>query len=329
MSRSARPGFSGSRPGRPDRYRHGRLQQDAEPVQRLAPPGCRRAVRVRAVEDDDATDRDSLRYAQIYVAIMVVYGIDQLARYASGGGEVAFYGRDDYGRPRHARVHGRRGRDLDGDATRSRQTQALWWAGIVVGTAVVALSFRRYAWVELATVFAASCCSPAPTGVATSSDRSRVAVACGVTIALTWSRCTGAGGWRASIPARRERTTSTRPPTRATSTTSSTGWDQVRAHPITGLGVGVLYHATRTARWKGDAGMVHNAPVEVWIKFGLLGVIVFFAVYFILFRDIWRRRRRPRSRSPGVWRRRVPAGQLRRHLHSLRVAFQHVRRRAS
>jgi O-antigen ligase len=40
--------------------------------------------------------------------------------------------------------------------------------------------------------------------------------------------------------------------------------------------------------------MVHNAPVEVWIKFGLLGVGIFFAIYYILFRDIWRRRRRQR-----------------------------------
>ena len=38
---------------------------------------------------------------------------------------------------------------------RTRRTPALWWAGIVVGTAVVVLAFRRYAWVELATVFAA------------------------------------------------------------------------------------------------------------------------------------------------------------------------------
>ena len=44
---------------------------------------------------------------------------------------------------------------------------------------------------------------------------------------------------------------------------------------MTGLGVGVLYHPTRTARWKGDAGMVHNGPIEVWIKFGILGMLVF------------------------------------------------------
>ena len=40
--------------------------------------------------------------------------------------------------------------------------------------------------------------------------------------------------------------------------------------------------------------MVHNAPVEVWIKFGLLGLIVFITIYVILFRDIWKRRNRGR-----------------------------------
>ena len=38
---------------------------------------------------------------------------------------------------------------------RTRRTRFLWMAGIVIGTAVVILAFRRYAWVELATVFAA------------------------------------------------------------------------------------------------------------------------------------------------------------------------------
>ncbi len=66
---------------------------------------------------------------------------------------------------------------------------------------------------------------------------------------------------------------------------------------------------TRTAQWKGDAGMVHNAPVEVWIKFGLLGL-------GRLLRDL--RDPVPRHletakpaaadlRSPVVRRRRVPA----------------------
>jgi hypothetical protein len=68
------------------------------------------------------------------------------------------------------------------------------------------------------------------------------------------------------------------------------GIDEVRAHPFLGIGTGVLYHPTRSASWKGAAGMVHNAPIEMWIKFGILGVVTFFAVYFVLFREVWRRR---------------------------------------
>ena len=37
---------------------------------------------------------------------------------------------------------------------RTRRTPALWWMTIAVGTMVVVLAFRRYAWVEIGTVFA-------------------------------------------------------------------------------------------------------------------------------------------------------------------------------
>ena len=36
--------------------------------------------------------------------------------------------------------------------------------------------------------------------------------------------------------------------------------------------------------------MVHNGPIEMWIKFTVLGFFAFFAVYFFLFRAVWRRR---------------------------------------
>lgn len=239
------------------------------------------------------TDRDCLRLAQIYVAIMVVYGIDQLAQYASGGGEIAFYGRTTTGD--HATLEFMVAAvGISMVMLRVRRTKALWCAGIIVGTAVVALAFRRYAWVELATVFTAFVLLSGVNRRRYIVSIGAVAVACLVTIALTWSALDWGGRFASLDPTQ----------TRADNVYATTnqghiddildGWDQVRAHPITGLGVGVLYHPTRTARWKGDAGMVHNAPVEMWIKFGLLGVGVFFAVYFILFRDIWRRRRRQR-----------------------------------
>jgi len=53
----------------------------------------------------------------------------------------------------------------------------------------------------------------------------------------------------------------------------------------------VLYVGRRTARWKGDVGMVHNGPVEMWIKFGVIGVITYIGVYLFTLREIFRRRR--------------------------------------
>jgi hypothetical protein len=224
------------------------------------------------------TDRDCLRLAQIYVVIMVGYGIDQLMQYAAGGGEIAFYGRTTTGD--HATLEFMVAAvGISMVMLRTRRTPLLWWAGILVGTAVVALAFRRYAWIELATVFTAFVLF---SGV----NRRRYMVSIGavtfaalITIALTWSALDWGGRFASLDPTQ----------TRSQNVYATT--NQGTAHPITGIGVGVLYHPTRTARWKGDAGMVHNAPIEVWIKFGLLGVGIFFAIYFILFRDIWRRRR--------------------------------------
>jgi O-antigen ligase len=239
------------------------------------------------------TDRDCFRFAQIFVAIMAAYGADQLLQYASGGGEIAFYGRTTVGD--HATLEFMVAAvGISMAMLRLRRTRLLWWAGIAIGTSVVALAFRRYAWVELAVVFAAFV-------LLSGASRRRyllaitgVAAVCVVTVGLTWSSLDW-GGRLASIDPSL---------TRAQNVYATTnqghindildGLDEVRAHPVAGLGVGVLYHGSRTAQWKGDAGMVHNAPIEVWIKFGLLGLGVFLATYVILFRDIWRRRNRGR-----------------------------------
>ena len=239
------------------------------------------------------TDRDCLRLAQIFVAILVGYSAYQLLLYASGGGEIAFYGRTTTGD--HASLEFMVAAvGISMAMLRTRRTRWLWLLGIGVCTAAVVLAFRRYAWVELATVFGAFV-------VLSGVNRRRylmaiagVAAAGAVTVALTWSSL----DWGARL-------TSLDPTlTRAQNVYATTnqghindildGMDEVRAHPVMGLGVGVLYHPTRTARWKGDAGMVHNGPIEVWIKFGILGVLVFLGTYLILFRDIWRRRRRGR-----------------------------------
>jgi hypothetical protein len=239
------------------------------------------------------TDRDCYRFAQIFVVILTAYGLWQLVEYASGGGEIAFYGRTTVGD--HATLEFMVAAvGVSMAMLRTNRSRFLWTAGILVGTSVVVLAFRRYAWVELATVFAAFV-------LFSGANRRRylvsiggLALACLLTIGLTWSSLDWGSRLASLDPTQ----------TRADNIYATTnqghindildGFDQVKAHPVTGLGVGVLYHGARTALWKGDAGMVHNAPVEVWIKFGLLGLGVFLAVYVILFRDIWRRRNRGR-----------------------------------
>lgn len=239
------------------------------------------------------SDRDCLRLAQIFVAILIGYGIDQLIQYASGGGEIAFYGRTTTGD--HATLEFMVAAvGISMAMLRTRRTRMLWWAGIIVGTAVVVLAFRRYAWVELATVFTAFVLFSGVSRRRYLVSIAAVAVVALVTVALTWSALDWGARFASLDPTQ----------TRADNVYATTnqghindildGWDEVRAHPITGLGVGVLYHPTRTARWKGDAGMVHNAPIEVWIKFGILGLIAFLGMYVFLFREIWRRRHRGR-----------------------------------
>ncbi len=239
------------------------------------------------------TDRDCFRFAQIFVGILTGYGIWQLIQYASGGGEIAFYGRTTVGD--HATLEFMVAAvGVSMAMLRTHRSRFLWMAGVAVGTSVVVLAFRRYAWVELAAVFAAFILFSGVNRRRYVVSIAAVAVACLLTIALTWSSLDWGGRFASLDPTQ----------TRAENVYATTnqghindildGFDEVKAHPIAGLGVGVLYHGQRTAQWKGDAGMVHNAPVEVWIKFGLLGLIVFVTIYVILFRDIWRRRNRGR-----------------------------------
>jgi O-antigen ligase len=239
------------------------------------------------------TERDCLRLAQIFVAIVGLYAVYQLIEYAAGTGEIAFYGRTTTGD--HATLEFMVAAvGISMAMLRTGRTRVLWWLGIAAGTAVVVLAFRRYAWVELVMVFAVFVVFSGVNRRKYLLSIVTVAVAGAVAVGLTWSSLDWGGRISSLNPTE----------TRAQNIYATTneghindildGLDEARAHPITGLGVGVLYHGRRTALWKGDAGMVHNAPIEVWIKFGLLGLGVFLATYYILFRDIWRRRRRGR-----------------------------------
>ena len=61
-------------------------------------------------------------------------------------------------------------------------------------------------------------------------------------------------------------------------------WDQVRAAPVMGIGLGTAYPTWHIRNWKEESVMVHNAPLHVWLKYGLLGLGLYFAYHLALFR---------------------------------------------
>ncbi len=63
------------------------------------------------------------------------------------------------------------------------------------------------------------------------------------------------------------------------------GMDQVRKSPVMGVGVGTSYPTWRIRNWKSESVMVHNAPVHVWLKYGVAGLICYLWFHVVLF--IW------------------------------------------
>lgn len=72
-------------------------------------------------------------------------------------------------------------------------------------------------------------------------------------------------------------------------------WDVVKSSPILGIGQGKPYRTTRILNWKIESWMVHNAPLHVWVRYGLLGVVAFFWWHVAYFRYLDRLRRRWRA----------------------------------
>ena len=181
------------------------------------------------------TDRDCFRFAQIFVAIMTGYGAWQLVQYASGGGEIAFYGRTTVGD--HATLEFMVAAvGVSMAMLRTHRSRFLWMAGVAVGTSVVVLAFRRYAWVELAAVFAAFILFSGVNRRRYVVSIAAVAVACLLTIALTWSSLDWGGRFASLDPTQ----------TRADNIYATTnqghindildGFDEVKAHPSPGSG---------------------------------------------------------------------------------------------
>lgn len=66
-------------------------------------------------------------------------------------------------------------------------------------------------------------------------------------------------------------------------------WEQVQRQPLLGIGLGRSYPTLRIQDWKEESVMVHNAPLHVWLKYGLMGLGCYVWFHFRLFR--WLRRR--------------------------------------
>jgi len=69
-------------------------------------------------------------------------------------------------------------------------------------------------------------------------------------------------------------------------------WDQVRASPVMGIGVGTFYSTWRIRNWKNESVMVHNAPIHVWLKYGAAGLACYLWFHIALLRWLYTRSRR-------------------------------------
>jgi O-antigen ligase len=67
-------------------------------------------------------------------------------------------------------------------------------------------------------------------------------------------------------------------------------WEQIRQSPVMGIGVGTSYVTWRIRSWKTEAVMVHNAPLHVWLKYGIAGMVSYLWFHIALLAWIFRAR---------------------------------------
>jgi hypothetical protein len=65
-------------------------------------------------------------------------------------------------------------------------------------------------------------------------------------------------------------------------------WDQVRQSPMMGIGLGTSYSTWHIRHWKPESVMVHNAPLHVWLKYGLAGMLCDIWFHLALLRWLYR-----------------------------------------
>ena len=67
-------------------------------------------------------------------------------------------------------------------------------------------------------------------------------------------------------------------------------WERVQRNPVMGIGLGRSFQTLRIQEWKEDSVMVHNAPLHVWLKYGLLGLACYVWFHAAALRWLWRAR---------------------------------------
>ncbi len=77
-------------------------------------------------------------------------------------------------------------------------------------------------------------------------------------------------------------------------------WDRVRQSPVMGIGLGMAYSTWQIRNWKAESVMVHNAPLHVWLKYGIAGLISYLWFHVALLRWLLRRSNAETSRHKAV-----------------------------
>lgn len=74
-------------------------------------------------------------------------------------------------------------------------------------------------------------------------------------------------------------------------------WYQVRQSPVMGIGLGTSYSTWHIKNWKAESVMVHNAPLHVWLKYGIAGLLCYLWFHIALLRWLYRRRKPSSSQA--------------------------------
>jgi hypothetical protein len=75
-------------------------------------------------------------------------------------------------------------------------------------------------------------------------------------------------------------------------------FDQVKEHPVLGIGLGRPYTTYRIRAWKTESSEVHNALLHVWVFYGLVGLVAYIWFHASLFR--WLKQLQATHANPGV-----------------------------